>query len=91
MTSTKRASLEAHTESGAKQAQQTKIVDFLRGLKGVSRAQIAYWLEMRTGSVCARVNELLAEGRLVHGNPVKDPHTNRTVQTVKLAPEPVAA
>lgn len=87
MTSTKMASLEAHTGSGAKVAQQEAIMSFLSIPWQYSRNEIALYLHMRLSSVCARVNELLEDGRLVRGEKVTDPITLRTVQTVKLAPE----
>jgi predicted transcriptional regulator len=91
--STKLDSLVAQYASGAKQRQQRDILNFLRDMRqaSFSRAQIARTKNIPVGSVCARVDELLAEGLIVRADPVKDSITNRTVQTVKAAPDLFAA
>ena len=89
MLSTKAESLIETRASVLKQRQQIAILNFLRDMRqsSFSRAQLSRNLDLMVGSVCARIDELLAEGLAVRGDPIKDSITGRTVQTIKAAPD----
>jgi len=89
MLSTKAESLIETRASGVKQRQQVAILNFLRDMNhsSFSRNQLSRNMGMLVGSVCARIDELLADGLIARGDPIKDSITGRTVQTVRAAPD----
>lgn len=74
-----------HEEEGKVGKQAREILSFmLRRRRDWSRSELSEELCMRLSSVCGRVNELMAAGKVAHGDMRKCRITGRKVNPVKL-------
>ena len=86
---TKPESLIAHTVTGAKLTQKQRILNALeRGACALPRDCLAEGLGLRITSVCARLNELVAEGKVqVIPHSFYNEVTRRWVDTYRPQPK----
>lgn len=86
VTSTSLRSYESLKASGFC-GQHATIVSHMQKGRLYSRRQLAKLTGLETSSVAGRVNELIEQGQVVVCGTIKCPHTQRTVEAVKLAGE----
>jgi hypothetical protein len=80
-------------DDGTVANQQAKILALLRTIPAtaLSRLDISNLTGIRLSSVCARIAELRADGRVFEPGTRKCPHTGMTVKVIQAAPDLLTA
>jgi Mn-dependent DtxR family transcriptional regulator len=74
-----------HRDAGKALTQEREIFEFIKKSRASwSRSELAERLGIRLSSVCGRVNELIADGKVTHADPRTCLVTGKTVRPVKL-------
>ena len=73
------------TEDGTKETQAQKIYNAIKRLSRTTRAELSAVTGLRLASVCGRVNELIAAGKIKENGLITDPNTNKTVSLLEVA------